>query len=176
MEKFCKEIRRLAAEIINYKKREMIPLTDKATEFYEKQKVCYICRKEFSADKNEENEFELYHKVRDLCHYTGKFRGTAHNICNLRYKVPKEIPVLFHNGSTYDYYLIIKELAKEFDGQFECLGENMEKYITFSVPVRKELCRPHYQVLSIICLKFTKKECKGCMEKKNQVRMQFYWA
>ena len=74
MEKFCKEIRRLAAEIINYKKREMIPLTDKETEFYEKQKVCYICRKEFNTDKNEKNEFELYHN----------FRGTAHNICNLR--------------------------------------------------------------------------------------------
>ena len=58
MERFCKEIRRLAAEIISYKKREMIPLTDK----------------EFSTDKNEENEFELYHKVRDLCHYTGKLR------------------------------------------------------------------------------------------------------
>ena len=29
------------------------------------------------------------HKVRDHCHYTGKYRGTAHNICNLRYKVPK---------------------------------------------------------------------------------------
>ena len=41
------------------------------------------------------------HKVRDHCHYTGKYRGTAHNICNLRYKVPKEIPVVFHNGSTY---------------------------------------------------------------------------
>ena len=43
--------------------------------------------------------------VRDYCHYTGKFRGAAHNICNLRYKIPKEIPVVFQNGSTYDYHL-----------------------------------------------------------------------
>ena len=80
-----------------------------------------------------------YHKVRDQCHYIGKYRGTAHNICNLKYKIPKEIPVVFHNGSTYDDHFIIKELAKEFEGQFECLGVNTEKYKTFSVPVKKEL-------------------------------------
>ena len=50
-----------------------------------------------------------------------------------------EIPVVFHNGSTYDYYFIIKQLAKEFEGKFECLGENTEKYITFSVPIKKKL-------------------------------------
>ena len=80
-----------------------------------------------------------HHKVRDHCHYTGKYRGAAHNICNLRYKVPKEIPVVFHNGSTYDYHFIIKELVKEFEGNFDCLGENTEKYITFSVPLKKKL-------------------------------------
>ena len=47
-------------------------------------------------------------------------------MCNLRYKVPKEIPIVFHNGSTYDYHLIIKELVREFDGNFECLGEDTE--------------------------------------------------
>ena len=57
----------------------------------------------------------------------------------MRYKVPKEIPVVFHNGSTYDYHFIIKELAKEFEGNFECLGENTEKYITFSVPIKKKI-------------------------------------
>ena len=57
----------------------------------------------------------------------------------LRYKIPKEIHVVFHNGSTYDYHVIIKELAEEFEGQFECLGENTEKYITFSVPIKEEL-------------------------------------
>ena len=60
-------------------------------------------------------------------------------MCNLRYKIPKEIPVVFHNGSTYGYHSIIKELVKEFDGNFECLGEYTEKYITFSVPIRKKI-------------------------------------
>ena len=77
-------------------------------------------------------------KVRDHCHYTRKYREAAHSICNLRYKIPKEIPVVFHNGSTYDYRFIIKQLAKEFKGSFDCLGENTEKYITFSVPIKKE--------------------------------------
>ena len=45
---------------------------------------------------------------------------------------------MFHNGSTYYYHFRIKELAEEFEGEFECLGENTEKYITFSVPIKKE--------------------------------------
>ena len=65
-------------------------------------------------------------------------RGAAHSSCNLRYKIPKEIPVVFHNGSRYDYHFIIKRLAKEFKSNFDCLGENREKYITFSAPIKKE--------------------------------------
>ena len=57
----------------------------------------------------------------------------------MRYKVPKEIPVVFHNGSTYDYQFKIKELVKEFDGNFDCLGENTEKYVTFSVPLKMKI-------------------------------------
>ena len=57
----------------------------------------------------------------------------------LKYKVPKEIPVVFHNGYTYDYHFIIKELVKEFEGNFDCLNENTEKYITFSVPIKKKI-------------------------------------
>ena len=68
----------------------MIQLTDKENKFYEKQKVCYICKKEFSTDENDKNEFNLYHKVIDYCHHTGKFRGAVHSICNLRYKTTKE--------------------------------------------------------------------------------------
>ena len=59
-------------------------------------------------------KFKLYKKVRDDSHYTGKFRGAAHSICNLNYKVPQEIPVKIHNGSKYGYHFIIKELVEEF--------------------------------------------------------------
>ena len=48
---------------------------------------------------------------------------------------------MFHNGSTYDYHFIIKELADEFEGEFEYLGVNTEKYITFSVPIKKEITK-----------------------------------
>ena len=56
-------------------------------------------------------------------------------------KMHNEQKVVFHNGSTYVYHFIIKELAKEFEGQFECLGENTEKYITFSVPIKKQVAK-----------------------------------
>ena len=82
-----------------------------------------------------------YRKVRDHCHYTREYRGAAYSIYNLKYSVPKKIPIVFHNGSSYDYHFIIKELAKKFEKQFTCLGENTEKYITFTVPIEKEVTR-----------------------------------
>ena len=80
---------------------------------------------------------------KDHCHYTGKYRGAAHDTCNLRYKIIKEIPVVFHNGSRYDYHFIVRELAEEFEEEFECLGENTEKYITFSVPIKKQITKKY---------------------------------
>ena len=133
MKKFCKDLREHSTKIINYEKKRMIPLTTEEKIYHNKQKICYICKKEFDISNKK------HHKVRDHCHYTGKYRGAAHNISNLRYKVPKEIPVVSHNGSTYEYHFIINELVKEFKGNFECLGENTEKYITFSVPIKKKI-------------------------------------
>ena len=69
-----------------------------------------------------------YQKVRDHCHSTGKYRGEAHSICNLKLNLPHEIPVVFHNGSNYDYHFIVKELANAFERQFECIGEKKDKY------------------------------------------------
>ena len=133
MNKFCKDLRERVTKIINYEKKKMIPLTTKEKIYHNKQKICYVCKKEFN------NNDKKNYKVKDHCHYTDKYRGAAHNICNLRYKVPKEIPIVFHNGSTYDYHFIIKKLVKEFEGNFESLGENTEKYITFSVPIKKKI-------------------------------------
>ena len=90
--------------------------------------MLYI-RKEFCTDENDKSKFKLNHKVRDHCHYTGKFRSAAYNISNLRYKIPKIIPVVFYNRSTYDYHFIIKQLAIEFKGKIECLGENTDNDI-----------------------------------------------
>ena len=112
--------------------------------------MLYMQKKSCTDDNNKK-----YHKVRGLCHYTGKYRGAAHDICNLRYKISKEIPVVFHNGSTYDYHFIIKKLAEEIKGEFECLGENTEKYVTFSVQIKKEITKKNDDGD-----KFTKISCK----------------
>ena len=135
MKRFCKDLKEHVIKIINCEKKVMALLTKEEEEDYNNQKVCYICKKEFIDDK-----------VRDHCHYTGKYRGAVHNTCNLRYKIPKNIPVIFHNGSTYDYHFIIRELVKEFEGNFECLGENTEKYITFSAPIKKRIANKDIEI------------------------------
>ena len=103
MKKFSKDLRERVSKIINYEKKKMIPLTVEEKIYHNKQKICYMCKKEFN-NNNDKNNY----KVRDHCHYTRKYRVAAHNICNLRYKVPKEIPIVFHNGSIYNYHFIIK--------------------------------------------------------------------
>ena len=118
--------------LLNYEMKPMELLTEEEKEPYENQELFHVCDKEFCTDNNTEMR-----KVRDHCHYTGKYRGATHSKCNLNYKIVKEIPVLFHNGSVYDYHFIIKYLAREFEGNFECLGENAEKYISFTVPFKK---------------------------------------
>ena len=159
----------------------MIPLTDKEKKFYEKQKFCYIYKKGFSTDDDNNKK---YQKIKDHCHYTGKFREAAQSICNLRYKTPKGIPVVFYNGFTYYYHFTVNQLTKEFEGVFDCLGENTEKYITFSVPIKKEPDNGKaitYRLKFIDSFRFVstslsivadnlseinKKECKGSMERR----------
>ena len=88
MKRFCKDLREHATKIINCEKKDMIPLTKKEEENYNNQKICYICKKVFIT--SDTTELKKNHKVRDHCHYTGKYWGAAHNACNLRYKIPKK--------------------------------------------------------------------------------------
>ena len=108
MKMFCKDLREHAMKIINFEKKEMKPLTYEENESYLKQEVCHICKKEFITDIENSNE-NMFIKYR-------KYRGVAHSICNLRYKTLNEIPIVFHNGSKYDFHFIIKKLAKKCDG------------------------------------------------------------
>ena len=78
MKKFCKDLREHATKIINYEKKKMIPLTTEEKIHYNGQEICYIYKKEF------DNSNKRHYKARDHCRYTGKHRGAAHNICNLR--------------------------------------------------------------------------------------------
>ena len=118
------------------KKKEMVQLTHEENNFYNEQEICYLCKEKFCV-YNDDKDHINRKKVKDHCHNTGKSRGAAHSKCNLNYKVRKEIPVIIHNAS-YDTHFILNQLAIEFKGELNCIGDNMEKYITFSVPIKKE--------------------------------------
>ena len=102
--------------------KKMLPLTKKEQSEFENAKICWICQKGFE---------EKDRKVRDHCHFTGKFRGAAHVKCNLQFKKPTFTPVIFHNLSGYDAHLFVKNLG-ETEGNNKCIPNNEEKYISFS--------------------------------------------
>ena len=76
--------------VIGFEKKEMLPLTNKQLKSHEDAKLCHICGKYFL----KENFRDINHrKVRDDCHYTCKYRGAAHSICNLKVNLPNEISI-----------------------------------------------------------------------------------
>ena len=87
---------------------------------YKNTTRCHICQDELGEDK-----------VLDHCHLTGKYRGAAHNECNLQYKIPQFFPVIFHNLSGYDSHLFIKDFGKS-KGRINCIPNNEERYISLS--------------------------------------------
>lgn len=96
--------------------------TEKDEYEFKKAKICWICKGEF---------LNPWDKVRDHCHFTGKYRGAAHNKCNLEFRNTKFTPVIFHNLSGYDSHLFVKNLGKS-EGAIKCIPNNEEKYISFS--------------------------------------------
>ena len=90
---------------------------------YDNSTLCHICNEELGEDR-----------VRDDCHLSGKFRGAAHEVCNLKYKVPKFIPVVFHNLPGYDSYIFIKTLGHS-KGDISCIPDNEENCTSFTKQV-----------------------------------------
>ena len=113
----------------------MQPLSKEEQEIYDNSNYCHICKKVFGKGKN-------HKKVRDHDHYTGKFRGAAYSICNLRCSTQIDIPVFFHNGANYDFNLLIEEFAKEYKSDISCIPLNTNKYMSFSEPIKKEPIKP----------------------------------
>ena len=117
-------------------KKEMDPLTKLEWKKFREAQVCWLCRKEFG-DEN-------LRKVRDHCHYSGKFRGAAHQSCNLKFQRPKFTPVFFHNLQNYDSHLFVRAMGLVDEVlDLKCIPNNDEKYICFSFKFQLEKDRKH---------------------------------
>ena len=126
VEKFCDYIKEEVHRLYHmFPEKPMDPLTNNQWVSFKKSNKCHICYKLFNFKDP---------KVRDHCHCTGKYRGPTHRNCNLRYRIPSYIPVVFHNLLGYDAHLLIKELGTK-SNKIEVIAKNREDYITFSVNV-----------------------------------------
>ena len=96
--------------MIDFDKKKLLPLTKEELKSHQDAKIWYVCGKWILKKLSKSKS---YWKVRDHCKYTGKYRGAAHSICSLKLNLPYEIPVVFHNGSNYDYHFILKELENK---------------------------------------------------------------
>ena len=112
---------KLVKKILSKKPIEMTPY-DEA--HFILNDICHICDNLIILSEN---------KVKDHCHMTGKYRGPAHNSCNINYRLKKFIPVFFHNLQGYDGHLLMQELGKYKNRRVTCIAKNMEKYISFSL-------------------------------------------
>ena len=124
-ERFIEYVVELSHKIYKdyYQKPKPLVLTKEEEKEFQYATICHICEEKLSSDKKS--------KVRDHCHFTGKYRGAAHNKCNLECRKPLILPVVFHNLQGYDSHLFIKKLAK-VQGDLFSIPATEEKYITFS--------------------------------------------
>ena len=107
-----------------YRRPIPLRLTHAEQKSFDEAEICHICKKELLDDK-----------VRDHCHFTGQYRGAAHNSCNLQCRKPMILPVIFHNLQGYDAHLFIKQLAR-LEGDLNCIPSTEEKYISFSKSIK----------------------------------------
>ena len=107
-----------------YQRPKPLRLTRAEQKSFNAEVKCNICSRLLNGDK-----------VRDHCHFTGKYRGAAHNKCNLMCRKPKVLPVIFHNLQGYDSHLFIKQLAR-IEGDLQCIPSTEEKYISFSKSIK----------------------------------------
>ena len=112
-------------KIISELGNKPMKITEEEQEQFNKASNCWICEKLLN----------LQDRVRDHCHFTGRYRGAACNICNLKYRKPNNISVFFHNLSGYDSHLFIKKLNSTM-GPIDCIPNNEENYISFSKTIK----------------------------------------
>ena len=125
-EVFVKNLKKITNKLYDdfYRHPKPLKLTKQEQESFDKAETCYICSKELLTDK-----------VRDHCHFTGQYRGAAHNSCNLQCRKPLILPVIFHNLQGYDAHLFIKQLSG-LKGELNCIPSTEEKHISFSKKIK----------------------------------------
>jgi len=119
-------------------------LTEEDKRKFEEATECWISKKSFDDGEN---------KVRDHCHFSGKFRGAAHNKCNLDFRKPIHVLVILHNLAGYDSHFFIQSLGKT-QAEIDCIPNNEEKYISFSKFVHDENKKLKQKIRFIDSLKF----------------------
>ena len=125
MDVFLKWLEEDVKAIANIEEKEMI-FTEEDRKQFNKASDCWICGEELGNDR-----------VRDHCHFTGRYRGPAHNCCNLQYRKPESVSVFFHNLSGYDSHLFIKKIgSSDKKENIDCIPYNEEKYLTFSKTIK----------------------------------------
>ena len=91
-------------------------------EEYNNTNTCWICKDTITHDK-----------VRDHCHITGKYRSVAHKKCNIKLRIPKKLPIIFHNLEGYDGHIIFRELNNFDNINIQVIPKSTEKYMTFII-------------------------------------------
>ena len=125
MDVFIKWLEEDVKAIANKEPKKMI-FTEEDRKQFNKASDCWICGEALENDR-----------VRDHCHFTGRYRGAAHNSCNLKYRKPNNVSVFFHNLSGYDSHLFIKKLGSSDEKEnIDCIPNNEEKYISFSKTIK----------------------------------------
>ena len=130
-QKFVEMLEEDIREITNVPDKKMI-FGKEEKERFDKETKCWICKEKFTKDDDDKNKKK---KVRDHCHFTGRYRGAAHSLCNLKYRKPNFTPVVFHNLSGYESHLFIKNLGFS-EGNIYCIPNNEERYISFTKKIQ----------------------------------------
>ena len=97
--------------------------------------IVFLCGEEFRNTYKTEKEAEKYKKVREHCHFTGRYRGCAHSICNLHYTNTRfKTPVFFHKMKNYDGHLIIQNAEKLSNKKkIDVIAQNSDKFIIINI-------------------------------------------
>ena len=96
-------------------------MTYEDEEIYKNSNICWICTQELNTDK-----------VRDHCHVAGKFRDASHSKCNINLRLPKKLPIIFHNLQGYDGHIIFKEV-NNFDVDIDVIPKSIDEHMSVIV-------------------------------------------